>query len=362
MEFRLAELADLSALNSLEQQLFDGDKISPRQMKRFLLSPHCMVFIAVSDAELVGYALLLFHQGTLLSRLYSIAVKPDFRGQKIAQSLLELCEESALNQGSTTLRLEVRDDNIPAKKLYQRLGYKKLKVLIHYYDDLADGLRMQKRLTPTEPKTLLPMPLYIQTTPFTCGSACLLMSFATLSSQQELSRTLELQLWREATTIYMAAGHGGCSGHGLALAAKRRGYHVELWTQSQSTPFIDSVRDKNKKEVIELVHQDFCQQINVEQIPMIDAPPSTAMLEEWIRQGACVLLLISTYRFNGSKEPHWIVLSGMSDRFFFFHDPHADTPADAASSAYIPVSKLSLSQILGFGKQKHTACVMIRRR
>ncbi|MCE7626591.1 GNAT family N-acetyltransferase, partial [Vibrio fluvialis] len=38
MDFRLAKGADLTALNALEQQLFDGDKISPRQMKRFLHS------------------------------------------------------------------------------------------------------------------------------------------------------------------------------------------------------------------------------------------------------------------------------------------------------------------------------------
>ncbi|MFB9136269.1 GNAT family N-acetyltransferase/peptidase C39 family protein [Vibrio sp. AK197] len=361
MKFRLAELADLNDLNALEQQLFEGDKISPRQMKRFLLSPHSLIFVAVHQTELVGYALLLFHQGTQLSRLYSIAVKPDFRGQKIAQSLIELCEQAALGQGSTTLRLEVREDNISARKLYEKLDYKPLKVLVHYYDDLANGLRMQKRLTLSQNKFLLPIPLYIQTTPFTCGAACLLMSFSALNAEQEVSRTLELQLWREATTIFMAAGHGGCSGHGLALAAKRRGYDVELWTQSKSTPFIDSVRDEKKKDVIQLVHEDFCQQIEQQNIKVIETPPSIRQLEDWVNSGDCVLLLISTYRFNGSKEPHWIVLSGVSEKFFFIHDPYSKTKSDLAGLAYVPVSKESLSQIIGFGKQKHTACVTIRK-
>ncbi len=361
MEFRLAELADLNDLNALEQELFDGDKISPRQMKRFLLSAHSLVYVATHEDKLVGYALLLFHQGTQLSRLYSIAVKPDFRGQKIAQNLIELCEQAALSQGSTTLRLEVREDNISARKLYEKLGYQPLKVLIHYYDDLANGLRMQKRLVIKKDKLFLPVPLYIQTTPFTCGAACLLMSFAALTPEQELSRTLELQLWREATTIYMAAGHGGCSGHGLSLAAKRRGYHVELWSQSQSTPFIDSVRDIRKKEVISLVHDDFCAQIAEQGIRVKETPPSAQQLEEWVNAGACVLLLISTYRFNGSKEPHWILLTGVSDKFFFIHDPYSKRKADIAASAYVPVSKESLAQIIGFGKQKHTACVVISR-
>lgn len=248
MDIRRANSADLNALNALEQQLFDGDRISPRQMKRFLHSDHAALFVADAGDQLAGYALLLFHQGTQLSRLYSIAVKPEFRGQRIAQSLVEQCERAALDQGSTTLRLEVREDNTAALKLYEKMGYKTLKLLIHYYDDLCDGRRMQKRLTPQESKVLLPMPLYVQTTPFTCGAACLLMSFACLDKTFEPSRTQEMQLWREATTIFMAAGHGGCSGQGLALAAARRGYHVELWNQSRSTPFIDSVRDPTKAD------------------------------------------------------------------------------------------------------------------
>ncbi|UHJ60831.1 GNAT family N-acetyltransferase/peptidase C39 family protein [Vibrio furnissii] len=362
MDFRLANSADLNALNALEQQLFDGDKISPRQMKRFLHSNQAIIFVADAGEELAGYALLLFHQGTQLSRLYSIAVKPDFRGRRIAQTLVEQCERAALDQGSTTLRLEVREDNIAAINLYEKMGYKTLKLLIHYYDDLCDGRRMQKRLTPHGQKVLLPMPLYVQTTPFTCGAACLMMSFSCLDEHFEPSRTQELQLWREATTIFMASGHGGCSGQGLALSAARRGFHVELWNQSRSTPFIDSVRDPNKKQVIELVHQDFCRQLAQEDVEIIDAPPSQAQLETWVTQGSCVLLLISTYRFDGKKEPHWIVLSGMSDKFFFFHDPHAESEDHAVASAYVPVGKKALSQIIGFGKQKQIACVVISRR
>ncbi len=359
MKFRRATQQDLPALITLEAQVFSSDVIAPRQMKRFLLSQHSMVFVAVAEPHITGYALLLFHQGTQLSRLYSIAVNPEFRGQKIAQQLVEKCEQSALEQGSTTLRLEVRNDNLAAKNLYQKLGYKPLKTLIHYYDDLADGIRMQKRLTASLPKILLPMPLYIQTTPFTCGAACLLMAFSTLNKDFEPNRKEELQLWREATTIFMAAGHGGCSGHGLALAAKKRGFNVELWTRSDSTPFIDSVRDPNKKEVIDIVHQDFCQQVDALDIHHIIAPPNNQQIEAWIEQGKCILLLISTYRFNGYKEPHWIILSGMNEQFFFIHDPHTEAKHDVSSSASIPISKAGLAQILGFGKQKHTACVVV---
>ncbi len=53
------------------------------------------------------------------------------------------------------------------------------------------------------------------------------------------------------------------------------------------------------------------------------------------------------------------MLSGMSEKFFFFHDPHAESEEHAVASAFVPVGKKALCQILGFGKQKHTACVVI---
>lgn len=359
MDIRLAKLADLTALNDLEFSLFDCDRVSPRQMKRFIQSPQDLIYVAVEQDEIVGYALLLFHQGTQLSRLYSIAVKPDFRGRGIARKLIEQCEHAALDQGFNTLRLEVREDNSSAIHLYEKMGYKTLRILIHYYDDLCDGRRMQKRLEPQGPTLQLAMPLYIQTTPFTCGPSCLLMSFSCLNKHYQPGRTEELQLWREATTIFMASGHGGCSGHGLALAAVKRGFDVQLWSRSDSTPFIDSVRDQNKKDIIELVHRDFCQQLEQTNVVMHDQPPTREHLESWLNQGKCVLLLISTYRFNGSKEPHWVCLSGMNDLFFFIHDPHADSESHVIGSAFVPVGKQVLSQIISFGKQKQISCIVI---
>lgn len=360
MIVRIALLNDLASLNTLEAQLFDGDRIAPRQMRRFIKSPQSVLFVAEEEGRITGYGLVLFHRGTQLARLYSLAVDPEFRGRHIAQQLLAACEAAALENGFNTLRLEVRNDNHAARNLYEKCGYKPLKVLIHYYDDLADGIRMQKRLSPVEAKHLLPLPLYVQTTPFTCGPSCLMMSLSYLDPDFQPSRQLELQLWREATTIFMASGHGGCSGHGLAMAAHRRGCDVELWAQSKSTPFIDSVRDPKKKDIIELVHLDFCQQLEEAAVPVVDAMPSVEQIEIWLKQGMCLLMLISTYRFNGCKEPHWIVLSGVSEQFFFFHDPYAEDRADSSHRAHIPLNKAGLSQILGFGRQKHTACVVLR--
>ncbi|MGL4476530.1 MAG: GNAT family N-acetyltransferase/peptidase C39 family protein [Shewanella sp.] len=360
MDIRVATPEDLPALLQLEQQVFVSDLITSRQMKRFISSSQSLLLVMEVDNQLAGYALLLFHRGTQLSRIYSIAISPHFQGRGYAKALLAKVEHEAVNQGYITIRLEVREDNISAKTLYQQLGYKSLKTLVHYYDDLASGVRLQKRLGAPSPKQLLTLPLYVQTTPFTCGAACLLMAFAYLRSSFKPSRNEEIQLWREATTIYMAAGHGGCSGRGLALAAHKRGFNVELFSRADGVPFIDSVRSQDKKDVITLVHDNFDSQLREAKVAIHESVPTIAMLETWIAEGACVLMLISTYRFNGNKEPHWIILSGMSELFFYFHDPEVQHADASVGASFVPINKSAINQIMGFGKQKHVACVVVR--
>ncbi|MGI2259098.1 GNAT family N-acetyltransferase/peptidase C39 family protein [Shewanella sp. GXUN23E] len=362
MKCRIACPADLSALLALESQSFPGDRISPRQMKRFIKSPHSLMLVMDGQESLSGYCLVLFNRGSLLARLYSLAVSPACRGQGIARILLADAEQMAIDRGYVTIRLEVREDNLAAINLYQQQGYKPLTTLVHYYDDLADGIRLQKRLGAPPPSRLLPLPLYVQTTPFTCGAACLLMAFSSLQPGYPMSRIEEIQLWREATTVYMASGHGGCSGRGLALAAHQRGFNVSLWSKAEGIPFIRSVRDPDKKALIELVHNYFDTRLQQAGVPLQEAHPTQAQLETWLTEGACVLLLISTYRFNGCKEPHWILLSGMSEHFFYFHDPLVEKPGDSVASAHVPVSKAALMQIIGFGSQKLTSCVVLHPR
>ena len=360
MLFRIATLADLTQLNQLEQAAFPGDRISARQMKRFVSSPLDYCLVLEIEQQIAGYALILFNRGTQLARLYSLAVSPAFRGQNLAHQLVKHCEQEAVARGFITLRLEVRNDNIVAKNLYQKMGYKVLKTLVHYYDDLADGVRMHKRLDPPGPSCTLIMPLYVQTLPFTCGPSCLLMSFASLERDYQPNRIDEVKIWREATTVFMTSGHGGCSAQGLALAAHKRGFGVELFSQSASVPFIDSVRDVNKKAVIDLVHQDFSQRLIEQNITTQTQSPSLDQLRHWISQGHCVLMLISTYRFNGEKGPHWIVLSGFNEQYFFFHDPYVEQQRDAINSAYVPISQSELTNMVKYGKQKQISYVVIK--
>jgi hypothetical protein len=135
------------------------------------------------------------------------------RGRGIAETLMRAGEEAVRQRGCAYLRLEVRRDNDPAIALYRKLGYRLFGTIPHYYEDDQEALRFEKRIRfYSGSRSDLFVPYYSQTTPFTCGAACLLMAMR--ASIRTPSTSAGLRLWREATTIFMTSGHGGCGPHG----------------------------------------------------------------------------------------------------------------------------------------------------
>ncbi|MCD7971635.1 MAG: GNAT family N-acetyltransferase [Candidatus Azobacteroides sp.] len=53
----------------------------------------------------------------------TFAVHPRFMGQKLSLPVMDFVREYALSNGIKTIRLDVLEENIPAIKLYEKLGY-----------------------------------------------------------------------------------------------------------------------------------------------------------------------------------------------------------------------------------------------
>ncbi|GFP31854.1 [ribosomal protein S18]-alanine N-acetyltransferase [Candidatus Hakubella thermalkaliphila] len=56
-------------------------------------------------------------------RVLCIAVKRELRGRGVGASLIREGVEILKNKGATAVRLEVRTDNLPARRLYQKSGF-----------------------------------------------------------------------------------------------------------------------------------------------------------------------------------------------------------------------------------------------
>ena len=257
---RTATLEDIDDLVDLEQQSFDDDRISRRQFRHMLTRANAAVLVEERAGRIVGDVVVLFSRATSVARLYSLAVAADMRGQGVAKSLLHAAEQVAWSKHRAYMRLEVRKDNTAAISLYERHGYRRFGEWLDYYDDHAAAWRYEKSLSPELHPSLRQVAWYEQSLEFTCGPAALIMAMATLNPAVVPSRKLELRLWREATTVFMTSGHGGCAPYGLALAAARRNFRVRAYVSDKGVHLVDSVRSEDKKEVMRLVQEDMREQ------------------------------------------------------------------------------------------------------
>ena len=360
---RLARAEDLDALLALENRCFELDRLSRRSFRHFLASDTASCLVAERAGELLGYALVLFHGRTALARLYSMAVAPEHQGQGLGRVLLEAAEAAALDSGAAVMRLEVHPQNFAAIALYRRAGYLEFGVYRGFYEDDSDALRMQHVLVPRLQPDVSGVPHYRQTLEFTCGPAALMMAMKALDRGLRLDRRLELNLWRESTTIFMTSGHGGCGPHGLALAAWRRGFKVELFVNDERPPLLDTVRTPDKKEVMRLVHQEFLDEIRRTDIVVHRHPLSADELSARVAAGAIPLVLISQYRIYGDKEPHWIIVSGCDQRFIYAHDPYiSEAHVTTTDRVSIPILRREFELMARYGRSRLQAAIIVSKR
>ncbi|OZB13598.1 MAG: ribosomal-protein-alanine acetyltransferase, partial [Marinobacter sp. 34-60-7] len=95
VRLRHAVATDLDALVQLENRCFTEDRISRRSFRRFLDQPRDILVVAETDAELLGYCLVLMNAATRLARIYSVAVSPAARGRGVGEKLIRKAEEEA---------------------------------------------------------------------------------------------------------------------------------------------------------------------------------------------------------------------------------------------------------------------------
>ena len=358
---RSATLQDIDVLIDLETQCFEEDRISRRQFRHLLTRANAAVLVDERDGRIVGDVVVLFSRATSVARLYSLAVAPEARGRGVARELVHAAEQVAWSNQRAYLRLEVRKDNSVAIGLYERLGYRRFGEWVDYYDDHADAWRYEKPLSPELRPSLRKVAWYEQSLEFTCGPAALIMAMATLDPKLRPSRKLELRLWREATTVFMTAGHGGCGPYGLALAAARRGFAVRVYVSGKGVHLVDSVRSDDKKEVMRLVQEDMREELRTLGVPVVHKAISLGKMEEKFTDGAIPLVLISSWQIYGERFPHWVVVTGFDRSFVYVNDPYVDYESGETvlDSIYMPIARERFASMTRYGKVKLQAVVLL---
>ncbi|MFT4111062.1 ribosomal protein S18-alanine N-acetyltransferase [Propionicimonas sp.] len=141
-----ARETDLADILELERAGFDAsEQWSPAAWADELAAPDRHVFARLDrDARVIGVA--TFSCVADMADLHRVVVRPEFRGQGVAASLLRAGLEWAAAVGGRRMLLEVRPDNEPAVALYRRLGFAPVTTRRDYYGPGRDAVVMLRHL------------------------------------------------------------------------------------------------------------------------------------------------------------------------------------------------------------------------
>jgi hypothetical protein len=186
------------------------------------------------------------------------------------------------------------------------------------------------------------------------------MAMGGIDSSLKLNQDMEFDIWREATTIYMTSGPGGSHPLGLALAARKRGFEVQAVMNRKEVLFVEGVRSAHKKEIMGVVDRQFRRKAEQAGIPVLHVDVTPRRIEEWIRRGLAVVVLISTYRTTGSKTPHWVTVTAVDDLCLYVHDPDPDDETQGELDCRdIPIAREDFGRMSVFGRSRLRAAVVI---
>jgi ribosomal-protein-alanine acetyltransferase len=137
----------LSKLYEIEKQCFGQEAFTKQQLTYLLTEYNAIGLAARVNSEIAGFAIARVDIGrnTSFGHILTVDIAPAYRRQGIAQKLLQEIETVFREKCIKECRLEVREDNVAALNLYQKLGYKKVGKLEKYYGE-AHGLYLQKTL------------------------------------------------------------------------------------------------------------------------------------------------------------------------------------------------------------------------
>lgn len=147
VKIETATIKLLDKLYEIEEQCFDQEAFTKRQIAYLLTDYNTIALIAKVNSDIAGFIItqVEVEENTEFGHIITINVAPNCRRKGIATQLLHEIETLLKQKGISECRLEVREDNNSAIKLYQTLGYQTMGKLEKYYGK-KHGLYLKKTL------------------------------------------------------------------------------------------------------------------------------------------------------------------------------------------------------------------------
>ncbi len=140
---RQVTLHETDALFKLENECF-SNAWTKEQLHLALQSPHILILGIFSENILAAYVTVQCIPSYLQAKdaeaeILNIATDANYRRQGLAEALLRFLLDFGYSNGMCSLLLDVRQSNVAAKNLYDKLGFKVIAVRKKYYPILNNS-------------------------------------------------------------------------------------------------------------------------------------------------------------------------------------------------------------------------------
>ncbi len=142
-EISLITKEDLPFIRVLEEKLF-SDPWNENSLFSWLSCSGAKGYVLKVDGVRASYALFqtICGEGELLR----CGVEPQFSRKGLTFTLLSFALEKEKNEGAKRIFLEVRKNNLPAKNLYEKLGFRLLGERKNYYHKPTDDALIYEKI------------------------------------------------------------------------------------------------------------------------------------------------------------------------------------------------------------------------
>ena len=142
---RPAEGSDAAGVYAVEKECFPDpypavllDDLIEKEQSRF--------FVAVEHGKIIGYTVATSDGRD--GRIVSVAVDPRYRRRGIGKALLSAVTRKLTEESVAEVHLEVRKGNAVAICFYERMGFRRVSEIKHYYADGEDAWVLRRSAEP----------------------------------------------------------------------------------------------------------------------------------------------------------------------------------------------------------------------
>jgi ribosomal-protein-alanine N-acetyltransferase len=140
---RRANESDLTAILAIEEKSFTS-AWTEDFFRHELYNPVSRFYVLEKEKKIIGYIVIWLLADE--SHIANIAVHPEFRNAGLGGKLLNFAFEIARRNGAKTITLEVNEQNIAARRLYEKFQFVLTGRRSHYYENKDDALILTRSI------------------------------------------------------------------------------------------------------------------------------------------------------------------------------------------------------------------------